>query len=817
MSYHVLLLLNMISVSRSSADRSRFWGIFYVDASTDNNAESGFYATAECCDLKGCDPPRTRRWLSNQKDPWLLILDNADDPAMELPKYFPGGSRGTILITTRNPDLKKLATVGSSEVGRMNVEDAASLLLKASESGDPQSDTSKALATKIVDTLGCLALAIVHAAALIRQRICRLEEYTEIFNKHRQRLLSNSSGRLPRAECDVYATWHVSRAAIQSIGTTTSVIALELLNIFACFHFGGISEQIFHSAWDVKLAHANKSDHRQAVSEEWIDKVLEKLRMYERSATQSWDPLPFREAVSLLSSFSLVSYAKGESGLVLHPLIHAWARDHLGKVAFAQWSTRALVLLNASVSKTRSLNASYRVERQWLAHVNACSPKPGDLQTLNDDDLRARLTADFACCPLYQNHGQIHEALYLASRGVRLAFMRWGNLNTFTLWSTRVLADQFQAMGEFEKALEIYGNITRYVDQMPSKVLFEELMDLQLLEQEAKCHHARERFELAVKCQEAVVKRRISTYGKEIHETLASMALLVALYGDVDRAEDGVNMGEDVFSHSKRLNGDDDIRTLFWAQALAEDYQKIGKFARSLEMLTWQSDTYLSSTVPANAARLCVLHTLVLNFYGIGHKKKARALATILTRSSEETLGLEHPQTRKRLQLVDCLDFWAQVNIEAAEKDEPISSKSLDRLALISTEIIGALEPKTDERIQQQITEVRKELGRQGWVDPKVRASILKWMKVQESLCIVPKLFMERKPQVESTLLVLEGDKSVEARLRESLGPELYAELQREEWEDPEFQDSNAVSEEDEKAEDIGFMSREKISEWLAD
>ncbi len=807
----------MISVSRSTADRLRFWGIFYVDASTDNNAESGFYAIAECCDLKGCDPPRTRRWLSNQKDPWLLILDNADDPAMELPKYFPGGSRGTILITTRNPDLKKLATVGSSELGRMNVEDAASLLLKASESGDPQSDTSKALATKIVDTLGCLALAIVHAAALIRQQICRLDEYTEIFNKHRQRLLSNSSGRLPRAECDVYATWHVSRAAIQSIGTTTSVIALELLNIFACFHFGGISERIFHSAWDVKLAHANKSDHRQVVSEEWFDKVLEKLRMYEGSATQSWDPLPFREAVSLLSSFSLVSYAKGESGLVLHPLIHAWARDHLGKVAFAQWSTRALVLLNASVSKTFSLNESYRVERQWLAHVDACSRKSGDLQTLDDDDLRARLTADFACCQLYQNHGQIHEAHDLAFRGVKSAVMRWGYLNTFTLCRMRALADQFQAMGEFERALITYGDITRYVDRMPSKVLFEELMDLQLLEQEARCFHARERFELAVTCQEAVVKRRISAYGKENHETLTSMALLVCLYRDVDRVKDSVKMGEEVFSLSKRLHGEDDTMTLHCAQILAEDHQKIGKHGRSLEMLTWQSDTYLSSTIPTNAGRLRLLHTLVLNFYGIGHKKKARALATILTRSSEETLGLEHPETRKRPQMVDCLDFWAQVNIEAAEKDEPISSKSLDRLALISTEIIGALEPETDERLQQQITDVRKELGRQGWVDPKVRAWILKWMKVQESVCMVPELFREPKPQVKSTMYILEGEKSMETELRESLGPELYAKLEREALEDPRFQHRDAVSEEDEKARDIAFMSSEKLSEWLAE
>lgn len=377
---------------------------------------------------------------------------------MNIPKYFPGGTRGTILITTRNPDPKKLATVGSNELGCMDLEDAASLLLKASELDHPPSDASKALAKDIAETLGCLALAIVHAAALVRQRICRLEEYTEIFSKHRQRLLSNISGRLPRAECDVYATWNVSREAIQSIGNTSSAIALELLNVFACFHFGGISEQIFHSAWNRRLVHANEPDHRQDRSQHLFNKVLGRLRLYDGLPTQSWNPLAFREAIHLLYSFSLISYAKAESGILLHPLINAWARDHLDKRAFVQWSTRSLILLDASIGRTDLSKESYHVKRQWLAHVDACTQKSGDLETLDDDDLRARLTADFSCCRMYQGHGQIHKAYDLAFRGVKLAVMRWGYLNFFTLYSMRVLADQFQAMGE----LEGFGNLREH-------------------------------------------------------------------------------------------------------------------------------------------------------------------------------------------------------------------------------------------------------------------------------------------------------------------------------------------------------------------
>ena len=87
---------------------------------------------------------------------------------MDLAKYFPGGARGTILITIRNRDFEKYATVGSNELECMDVSDAALLLLKACKSENSENDTFKALVKQIAETLGCLLLGVVHAAALIR-------------------------------------------------------------------------------------------------------------------------------------------------------------------------------------------------------------------------------------------------------------------------------------------------------------------------------------------------------------------------------------------------------------------------------------------------------------------------------------------------------------------------------------------------------------------------------------------------------------------------------------------------------------------------
>ena len=71
-------------------------------------------------------------WLAGLPHPWLLVIDNADDPNMEVEKYFPGGERGHILVTTRRSALKHLGNVGKGyrELEKIDEMDARDLLLK---------------------------------------------------------------------------------------------------------------------------------------------------------------------------------------------------------------------------------------------------------------------------------------------------------------------------------------------------------------------------------------------------------------------------------------------------------------------------------------------------------------------------------------------------------------------------------------------------------------------------------------------------------------------------------------------------------------
>ena len=155
-------------------NKSRYWGVFWIDASSEENAENGFASLGQQVG-KGATFASGKHWLSQCTKPWLLVIDNAGDPEMDVTKYFPvEGKGGHILITTRNPGAEIHATAGHLRFSGLDPEDAVSLLLKTAFSQDeapsPQSDNLQT-AQKIASELGYLALALAHAGTSIRRNI----------------------------------------------------------------------------------------------------------------------------------------------------------------------------------------------------------------------------------------------------------------------------------------------------------------------------------------------------------------------------------------------------------------------------------------------------------------------------------------------------------------------------------------------------------------------------------------------------------------------------------------------------------------------
>src|SRR5271155_3087322 len=110
-----------------------FWGVFWVDVSSKSAAAAGFLRISNILGSLSEKIDDTRYLLSNAKHDWLLILDNADDPKRNYECYFPSGTRGTILMTSRVPECSRYSTVGFEQLGGLSPHDCVTLLLRAAE------------------------------------------------------------------------------------------------------------------------------------------------------------------------------------------------------------------------------------------------------------------------------------------------------------------------------------------------------------------------------------------------------------------------------------------------------------------------------------------------------------------------------------------------------------------------------------------------------------------------------------------------------------------------------------------------------------
>lgn len=69
---------------------NRYWGVFWIDASTRDNIQRGLVQIALILQINQ-DTDSVKRALANASKAWLLVFDNADDPDLALTPILPGG------------------------------------------------------------------------------------------------------------------------------------------------------------------------------------------------------------------------------------------------------------------------------------------------------------------------------------------------------------------------------------------------------------------------------------------------------------------------------------------------------------------------------------------------------------------------------------------------------------------------------------------------------------------------------------------------------------------------------------------------------
>ncbi|KAF2962612.1 hypothetical protein GQX73_g10961 [Xylaria multiplex] len=222
--------------------REEFWGVFWVDVSSDSAAKEGFSTVAKRLGSIETDIDEARRLLSNisAKCPWLLILDNADNPDIDYQKYCPSGTRGKVLITSRNHECQTYATVGCEELSGLGKDDCVYLLVQAARLHLNSQETRLA-AEAVTSILGSHTLAILHAGAYIARGRTSLTDYPAVFETQRAQLLQFSPKQAQSRYRNVYATLEASAQTLENLDSEESVQdALCLLQLLSAFHYQGV-------------------------------------------------------------------------------------------------------------------------------------------------------------------------------------------------------------------------------------------------------------------------------------------------------------------------------------------------------------------------------------------------------------------------------------------------------------------------------------------------------------------------------------------------------------------------------------------------
>lgn len=381
-------------------------------------------------------------WLSHCKQPWLLVLDNADDPDMDISAYYPSEGNGHVLITTRNPNAVQHATTGRLQFRGMEPHEAISLLLKAAypdpqPSATPASPRKWQLAEEIAIELGFLPLAIAHAGATIRRNIYTLDRYLKYYLPQRRYTLSHSRMKSVD-EVNIIATWEIPFQKIVGRVSVEHRDAVDLMHTFAFMHHETIPERIFQRSWDEMRATKSSLQNAPGIFQAiWDEEAQARLR----------------RAISVLCDHSIVEYEPGKGLCTMHPVVHNWARDRLTDAEQIRWLRCTMAVLAHCISK--NLEASGRQFRALLLpHIQSCLQLYKSQRMLEHETLQSAAEMEkFAW--VYMEQGQWKNARHLQERLIQIRRRMLGRRHGDTIRAERSLGQTLWNLFEIQNAIEV--------------------------------------------------------------------------------------------------------------------------------------------------------------------------------------------------------------------------------------------------------------------------------------------------------------------------------------------------------------------------
>ncbi|KAJ5583501.1 hypothetical protein N7535_002121 [Penicillium sp. DV-2018c] len=580
-----------LSAKYAQDNRKNYWAVFTIDASSHQTAKESFCKIGRIGGLESTEESG-KHFLSQARKPWLLIIDNADSPDLRFERLTVPGERGHILVTTKNPSLRRLGNVGSMEVKGLKEREAFQLLMKVADIIPPWDISTETAGIEITKTLGYLALAVIQAGNTIYNKLCNITEYLGFF----QLFLENRRGKKPRCPAedsvmrdtendDIFTSFDVSFQTIATRNTIPSQDAVEILNIVSFYHFDSVPVDIFERGMGLereKLRQTTARSFRAKFANALVDR-LRQPRPLPRILRQSGDsmhPLCVREALRELYASSLITYGKDEQSFSLHPLVHAWAKDRIPTKERSLWAVISFHTLMASIElfPKDAGGADSNFRRTLIPHLNssleACpiefrefhSLKVGKyqrfmlvLQPTLVFNLREMIQDAAKCGALYAQTGDFARSAYHLSLAKDALVMLVGLDNPRTMAAMLGLASVLWGLGRLREAIVLQEQVVK----SRLKVLGPNHREtLQAMDSLGQSFWLNGQYCEAIQLQQQTAETMRMFLGEEDDDTLKALDHLGVTLGSWHRFAESRDIHQNVLTIRLRTLNQSDLRVL---------------------------------------------------------------------------------------------------------------------------------------------------------------------------------------------------------------------------------------------------------------
>ncbi|RJE26007.1 hypothetical protein PHISCL_01692 [Aspergillus sclerotialis] len=572
-------------------NREYYWGVFTIDATAPRLAAESYSAVGKVGGLEGTESSG-KYFLSQVREPWLLIIDNADDPDVYLPNLFPPENRGHILVTTRNRDFQEYGNIAT-----------------------PWNNSVEAAGNEITKALGYLALAVKQAGTAIAQKFCGLTEYMGFYQYYRRKREQEPavSGTIPLEissnpqQGDIYSAFDLSIAYIEKKKTVESQDAIEILDIVSFYHFRIIRVDIFERALTNRQTATTPCTFREALARRLRPPVL--LPRFLRQNFADTETLYVKAVLRELYACSLIKYEEGARRFYLHPLVYTWARDRIHPSERKVWAHMALnTLLEAVILPSENDHESdLQFSRDITPHLDACigscnveiNISNSRLGRFSQSAHYLTLVKDLAVQTLgYKNEitqkavlfladvlwglGQLKDCIALQCQVSEVRMTRLGPSHRETLQAMTKLGHSFWLNGQYTESL----SVLQFTAQMSYNALGPKDLDtLIALDHLGVTLGSWQKYKESKFLHEKVLEIRKSVLGEDNIETLTTMSNLAMALLDLDEGEQALQMMHLVYEKRKEKLGKEHPYTLWALCYLSKIHVELGHLDKAEDML----------------------------------------------------------------------------------------------------------------------------------------------------------------------------------------------------------------------------------------